>query len=393
VIPLIAAIPFINLWLRSATLSLLLLTAYPTVWARQSTSKTIQGLVLDASNKTPLANAMVFLKIHDHVGAITNEDGSFSLTVPAYALNDDFIVSALGYTSKTAPVQSLSAEISTTILLQPQPILLQDIVIEGEGYNLKEICKLAMKSLAKNSPNKRHYLEGFYRKVSTDSLEYTGLIEAKVAIKDTGYKLGTENTQIEVLEARYGDNVIEWDSVAIKVYSSMQSGFNKSAFNSLHRFYESNYVRLFNNSYTVFNQEGGLFDFDDDRNGIVRNVRLRDVSHIDGDTILNISYESYDQAGQALDKISLSINISDYAVVEFTRGFVLEWVNVKFRKEDDGRYYPYFIKRVSPALIDRGGRRRYSTIETFETDFTERPGQTGSMKPNSNMILPFGRST
>jgi hypothetical protein len=137
-----------------------------------------------------------------------------------------------------------------------------------------------------------------------------------------------------------------------------------------------------------------LFHFEDDRYGIIRNVNLKDVSYIDGDTVLTIAYESFAPNNQRLEKVDLSINMSDFGIIEFTRVGLwnIETVTTKFKKEPNGRYYPYFIRRISPAIFDKGGRRRYTYIETFETELVEQPGKSLKAKNLEDRAKDFDKS-
>lgn len=339
--------------------------------AGQPTSPhTVKGIVTDITNGEPIPGAHIYLRNHDYIGDAAKSDGSFSILVPLYAAEDYIVISALGYTTREVSLVSLgSLEQPISFSLNRVPIMLHEIFVTAKRYDLRKICERALQSIPRNYPNRIHFLEGLYRKVETDSLGYTGLVEAQIAIRDTGYKGETVNTQIEVLQARFGDSVIELDSINLKLMDALRTKFGSSHYKSLHHFYESNSLRHYNTPHTVFNKKGFTQVYEnltDENFG----WDLENVSIIDGDTILHIHYRFFPPGSKKVqDEIRLSVNLSDYAIIEYSRR-MFEWSGtVKFQKLPDNRYYPYYIRSVSPSLVDRGNQ--YVTIETFEADLTE----------------------
>ena len=97
-----------------------------------SQSKTITGLVND-ENGSPLPGATVQLKGSDTIGAITDFDGNFSITIPSDA-DQVLIVSYIGYLNETIDV---SNQISISVNLQPDTAALEEVVVVGYGTVLK----------------------------------------------------------------------------------------------------------------------------------------------------------------------------------------------------------------------------------------------------------------
>lgn len=88
-------------------------------------SRTISGVVIDATNDEPLVGASV-LPVGSSNGVATDMDGKFSLSVPASV--KEVTVSYVGYTSVTLPVQDYM-----TIGLQPSATMLDQVVVTGYG--------------------------------------------------------------------------------------------------------------------------------------------------------------------------------------------------------------------------------------------------------------------
>ena len=330
---------------------------------------TIHGVVTDGTDNSPITAANVYLKNHDHIGTYTGPDGTFSLQIPTYVKNDYLVISSIGY--EAIDLNRL-ADVNGTakVTLNRMSILLEEVIVRANQYKVEEICQRALHKISDNYPQTPHYIEGFYRKISTDSVQYTGLVEAVIGVKDPGYQRKPEDIQIGVLQSRYGDNMIKTDSISMQVGNVLSERLGVAAAKSLHRFYESNLIRLYNKPYTLFSKQGRLFEFKNNPNGISEKAEIENITIEDGDTILHIFSKSFTPE-RTLDAIYVSINLRDNAVVEFTRGLFEDRVTVKFKKLIDGRYYPYFIRLVSPVLFDKNKGARYYDIETFEVDLIQ----------------------
>jgi len=97
-----------------------------------SQSKTINGLVND-ENGSPLPGATVQLKGSQTVGAITDFDGNFSISIPSDA-QQVLIISYIGYLNEEVDVAN---QISISVSLQPDTEALEEVVVVGYGTVLK----------------------------------------------------------------------------------------------------------------------------------------------------------------------------------------------------------------------------------------------------------------
>ena len=97
-----------------------------------SQSKTVTGLVND-ENSSPLPGATVQLKGSETVGAITDFDGNFTISIPSDS-DQVLIVSYIGYLNEEVDV---SNQISITVNLQPDTEALEEVVVVGYGTVLK----------------------------------------------------------------------------------------------------------------------------------------------------------------------------------------------------------------------------------------------------------------
>ncbi len=97
-----------------------------------SQNNTVNGLVND-ENGSPLPGATVQLKGSETIGAITDFDGNFSISIPTDGLQV-LVVSYIGYLNEEVDV---SNQISITVNLQPDSQALEEVVVVGYGTVLK----------------------------------------------------------------------------------------------------------------------------------------------------------------------------------------------------------------------------------------------------------------
>ena len=158
-------------------------------------AQTLDKVIISGSvnSGTPVHAADCFLKNNEHLGGLTDTLGYFQFHVPRTMLYDTLVISAMGYERKEVPLSSIDLGQDTAYFyLDQQSILLQEVLIESDGLDLKNMVLKAVANLPNNYPNKRHQMRGLYRKVSTKGGEYTHVEEAAFIIEDNGYKKPSE---------------------------------------------------------------------------------------------------------------------------------------------------------------------------------------------------------
>lgn len=132
-------------------LVLLLFLLSSITWAQ---NKSVSGKVLDENNQ-PLSGASVTVKGNPNIGTNTNDQGEFTLAVPANTLT--LVVSSVGYTNKevslTGNTQSLN------VVLFREISNLDEVVVVGYGTQKKSNVSGAISSIRardlQNVPNGR----------------------------------------------------------------------------------------------------------------------------------------------------------------------------------------------------------------------------------------------
>ena len=314
----------------------------------------IKGMVKDKENKTPLHGAVCFFKNNEHIGHVTDSSGHFKIKYPKEFSDDSLMISMLGYNRQNVSVRSLSSTDTLVFLLERNAIVLKDVLIQNEKFDLKQLVLKAIENIPKNFPDKPHLLEAFYRKVSTHNHQYTHLEEAVIRIQDYNYKILPNASKIEVLAYRESKDWGDIDSITVKILSKTRaSGYNnwQTAFNPLSRLYENNNMRLFNQEDTRFHLKSFKKYMDSYLAEVV------DIYTVNNDTIFHIAFNDSAFPAPPSGRSYLKINMTDHAIIEFQissqrNGHILYRKLFKFQKTE-GRYYPKCLKVTKPRLINR----------------------------------------
>ena len=91
-------------------------------------AQNISGYVVD-NEKTPIMAANVYFISRPHNGTVSNIDGRFS--IPFTNDRDTLLVSFIGYEDKRIPSVELKKDSDNTIILNINPMILDEVVISG----------------------------------------------------------------------------------------------------------------------------------------------------------------------------------------------------------------------------------------------------------------------
>ena len=332
----------------------------------------ISGIVNAGS---PIDAADCFLKNNQHLGTLTDSLGYFHFKFPQTFLYDTLIISALGFEQQEVALSSIDLSQDTVYFyLEQQSIVLNEVLIESEGYNLKKLVLRAVANIPRNYPNERHQMKGLYRKVSTAGAGYTHLQEAAITVEDHGYKMSTSLTNIQTEFFRETNDWGDVDSLHVAVSRKISERISQhlnTVVNPLMRLYESNFIRHYNKEDTWFDLKSMKKYIHD-----YYTFELMDVSVLSGDTIYQIALATTvtpPPPKHVSGRSYLEINLSDFAIVEmqFTLGVpfqsIMSLKQVKFQKQH-GRYYPSYIRSMTGRNINRNFEDDEYDIHTFWFD-------------------------
>ncbi len=172
----------------SWTAALLLLGAT----ALQAQSRALTGSVLEDGTRAPLASAQVVVK-GTSIGALTRENGSFTLQVPTGAIV--LTVRRLGYPQTDVPVAATTG--SVVVVLKRDPLNLDQIVITGQATGISR--RNLATSVASVSADE-------VSKVSTQSIEnaFQGKIAGAQISQSTGAPGGGNRIRIRGISSILG---------------------------------------------------------------------------------------------------------------------------------------------------------------------------------------------
>ncbi len=344
-----------------------------TVFAQQAKHIILQGIVKSAYDDQPIDYAACFLKNNEFIGDVTDSAGFFTISVPDHLSYDSIEISSLGYEKLIVPIQTLDKQKHVKdFFLKRKVIILNEIIVMEKRYDLKKMVFEAIKNIPENYPKNRHQLEGLYRKVATEGNQYTYLEEAYVTIEDHAYSDYLTPPKIKINALRMSRDYGKADSIILHLVEGIsqkaKENFDISQ-NPLYKVLDNNYLHLFLKEHTRFSY-GNFNKYLSD----TARYKLMDVLISGKDTIYDIAFNDGPLPQTPSGNTYLKINANDMAIVEYqvTSGFgdkyILHQVLVKFKKEEDDRYYPYFIKTIQPRFINREIDDGEYNIETYWFD-------------------------
>lgn len=295
----------------------------------------ISGTVLDATDLSPIDFAHVILLSQQHIGAITDEDGHFQISLPESYSQDSLVITRIGYQDYYIPLSTVSAGDEVKVQLKPQAFTLKEATVVANG-GLKHLIRRAFAKRADNYPSEKHRLKVFYREYSTVDEVFTHLSEAFLTIQDESYHESTA-TRVYLQELRRSR-----DERHLPPQLARGSGHNEWL-NS----YDFNNV--LNNNHLKLFPLWGKEDFLDS----CRFTYLG-ASTLGADTLIRIGYTdprfkvmTTEQEPWYYVRGEVVINKTDLAFVEYLRDFGLDSEKSPLQEihyqKIDGKYYPQYI--------------------------------------------------
>lgn len=134
----------------------------------------ISGVLQDADTQEKIQFAHVSFS-RSIIGTSTNSDGYFEMSAARQDQVDSIQISHISYKAKKIALTSLDVEGSNMILLEPNVIQLQEVVISGETpyQSLVSILKKAKSSVDQTFSSKY-----YYREIVKQNDEYTKYADA-----------------------------------------------------------------------------------------------------------------------------------------------------------------------------------------------------------------------
>jgi len=179
----------------------------------------IKGHIYDNKNRTAIPFATIGI-VEENIGTITNNDGFFSLKIPASLIGTSLVVSHLGYMSQCIPVQLLNEQ-QVDIYLDRRIISIQEVIIRYIDPNL--LIEKAMEQRKVNYAVDPAYLTTFYREGVRKNNKYISYSEAVFKLYKSPYDVGEHSDQVKLLKSRKVQDTIPRDTVFLKLKAGVRS--------------------------------------------------------------------------------------------------------------------------------------------------------------------------
>lgn len=177
---------------------------------------TISGTVKDKDSKKSLGNVSISLDA-THIATVSNNDGTFSLTIPMISANGKIKAEQLGYFSRTISLPDLPANgKDITILMTSSAKMLKEVVVRSGKPD--EIVAEALKKIPVNYSHDKNLFTAFYRETVQKGKRYIGVSEAIVDVFKTPYTRRMNNGErVQIKKGRRLISQNNRDTLSVKI--------------------------------------------------------------------------------------------------------------------------------------------------------------------------------
>lgn len=177
---------------------------------------TISGTVKDKDSKKSLGNVSISLDA-SHIATVSNNDGTFSLTIPMTSANGKIKAEQLGYFSRTISLSDLPANgKDITILMTSSAKMLKEVVVRSGKPD--EIVAEALKKIPVNYSHDKNLFTAFYRETVQKGKRYIGVSEAIVDVFKTPYTHRMNNGErVQIKKGRRLISQNNRDTLSVKI--------------------------------------------------------------------------------------------------------------------------------------------------------------------------------
>jgi hypothetical protein len=181
-------------------------------------SLVIHGLVLDSKSQTPLPYTHIFV-LSKHTGAISNENGQYSLDISVLELTDTLRFQYMGY--KTLKLTAGQLRSSPDVLMEENIFNLSEILVFGSNPDPRDIVKKVLENKDKN------YVPATMRtKVFVRERDIQDMNEFKLKYKKSSVPQ-LDRDMIDMVEEKFPDNFTSFTDFLGDLY------FNKNKEDSI----------------------------------------------------------------------------------------------------------------------------------------------------------------
>jgi len=176
------------------------------------TVRSIRGIVLDESNKKPLAFATVAIE-GSNVATVSNSEGVFLLKFSEELIKNNLVISFIGYEKKVYRLAELKEE-ENLIFLSPTSVSLSEVSVFPSDPDLLIRAIMSRRDQNYGSDNIRNL--AFYRETIKKGRNYVSLTEAVVDVYKPGYQ-SSRNDQVSLVIGRKSTDYEKVDTLVFKL--------------------------------------------------------------------------------------------------------------------------------------------------------------------------------
>lgn len=202
--------------------------------------KTISGIVMARSDNVPLPFASIVVK-NTYFGAISNNNGEFTLRIPEAFLNDTLEFSFMGYHTKELTIKDINERINVRLKLGN--VSLQEVIIRS--IEPTELIRKARNSINNNYYDKPYNFEAFYREAVKKGMKYRGYSEALLHGYKPSHRSGNTTSRVQILKGRKYKNIQQTDTVLVKLRGGMEGCFQLDLIHDLPDFLQEQEVEIY----------------------------------------------------------------------------------------------------------------------------------------------------
>lgn len=299
--------------------------------AQTTNYKEYKGRILDANTNEVLVFATVTIT-NTNISTVTNNEGEFSLKVPANNLNSTLIIDFLGYKQKTITLSELQDK-KNKIKLEPSIVKLTEVTL-NTFKDAKDLVIKTLQNKAINNPSNQNLMTAFYRETIKKRKRNVSLAEAIVSVYKQSYT-SSKKDRVKLFKTRKKTDYTRLDTLALKLqggpYNALYIDFMKYP------------------GYILDKELINLYDF-----------KLQPSTSINGKSVYVVSFKQKESIKQPLYYGKLFISSDNFALTS-----AIYNLNVENRELATN----LFVKRKPKDV------KVYPTKAAYRVDYREKNGK------------------
>jgi hypothetical protein len=342
-------------------ISYIFLISIPFTSSGQESGVTIKGVIIDAEDSAKLPYVNIQIK-DSFIGTNTTEAGDFILHLSDSLLNDTLVFSSIGYKTEKRVVNDLVNQNDILFELSKSSLLMDEVsVFANADDSIFNILKKVRRKFNRNYPTRKHVMDGFIRKITADitaeDSTYTALVEAAFKAQAKSYRQ-LKDLRCDVIQYRKSYNSLDVNYKANLMKKALtkaaEFAFGYEERNELYGTYRYALYEI-----RKWSERDFLDGYD---------INIVSTWEDEGDKFMKLRFQEVLSSGSfPYFKGYLTINLSDYAIIEFYKqqaahptktfqaqqsaylnGQFYKSIHVLFRTYED-TYFPRFINYKIPS--------------------------------------------